>query len=45
MLERQPRLQAMTLFEYPQEHYPEQYPPSILRTLQRRVRQKQLVIC
>jgi hypothetical protein len=39
MLERQPQLQAMTLFEYLQEHYPEQYPPSILRTLQRRVRQ------
>ena len=39
MLEREPQLQAMTLFGYLQEHYPEQYPQSILRTLQRRVRQ------
>lgn len=39
MLERQPKLQATTLFEYLDEHYPEQYPQSILRTLQRRVRQ------
>ena len=39
MLERQPQLQATTLFEHLQEHYPEQYPPSVLRTLQRRVRQ------
>lgn len=39
MLERQPQLQAMTLFLYLEEHYPGQYAQSILRTLQRRVRQ------
>jgi hypothetical protein len=39
MLERQPQLQAMTLFEYLQQAHPDQYSPSILRTLQRRVRQ------
>lgn len=37
MLERQPQLQAMTLFEYLQDTYPGQYPKSVMRTLQRRV--------
>jgi len=36
MLEREPRLEAMTLFEYLQDHYPGQY-QSVLRTVQRRV--------
>jgi len=39
MLERQPKLQAMTLFEHLQQHYPGQYGRSVLRTLQRRVQQ------
>jgi hypothetical protein len=39
MLERQPQLQALTLLEYLQQKYPEQYGRSVLRTLQRRVRQ------
>ena len=37
MLERQPKLQATTLFEYLQQKYPGKYGKSILRTLQRRV--------
>ncbi len=37
MLRRDPRLKAMTLFEYLQKHYPGQY-EQVLRTLQRRVR-------
>lgn len=37
MLQREPRLKPMTLFEYLQEKYPGQY-PQVLRTLQRRVR-------
>ena len=37
MLRRTPQLQPMTLFEYLQEHYPNQY-PQVLRTLQRRVK-------
>lgn len=36
MLIREPKLKAMTLFEYLQENYPGQY-PQVLRTLQRRV--------
>lgn len=36
MLVREPKLKAMTLFEYLQEKYPGQY-PQVLRTLQRRV--------
>jgi DNA-binding XRE family transcriptional regulator len=36
MLVREPKLKAMTLFEYLQEMYPGQY-PQVLRTLQRRV--------
>jgi hypothetical protein len=39
LLERQPQLQALTLLEHLQEHYPGQYGRSILRTLQRRVQQ------
>lgn len=39
MLERQPQLQAITLLEYLQERHPGEYGDSILRTLQRRVRQ------
>ena len=36
MLQQQPRLKPMTLFEYLQQQYPAQY-PNVLRTLQRRV--------
>lgn len=36
MLVREPKLKAMTLFEYLQETYPGQY-PQVLRTLQRRL--------
>ena len=36
MLKREPKLEAMTLFEYLQAHYPGQY-QSVLRTVQRRV--------
>jgi hypothetical protein len=36
MLQQQPRLKPMTLFEYLQQKYPGQY-PNVLRTLQRRV--------
>jgi hypothetical protein len=36
MLVQEPKLKAMTLFEYLQEKYPGQY-PQVLRTLQRRV--------
>ncbi|MBC7969714.1 MAG: helix-turn-helix transcriptional regulator, partial [Verrucomicrobia bacterium] len=39
LLEQQPQLQALTLLEHLQEHYPGQYGRSILRTLQRRVQQ------
>jgi hypothetical protein len=38
MLQREPRLEPMTLFEYLQETYPGQY-EGVLRTLQRRVEQ------
>jgi hypothetical protein len=38
MLEREPRLEAMTLYEHLQRHYPGQY-QQVLRTLQRRVSQ------
>jgi hypothetical protein len=37
MLERQPKLQANTLFEYLQDTYPGRYSKSVMRTLQRRV--------
>ena len=39
ILEGQPQLQALTLLEHLQEQYPGQYGRSVLRTLQRRVRQ------
>ncbi|PSB48395.1 IS21 family transposase [Cyanosarcina cf. burmensis CCALA 770] len=39
MLERQPQLRAMTLYEYLQEKYPGKYDCSKLRTLQKRVQQ------
>lgn len=39
MLEQTPTLQPITLLEYLQSHYPEQYDDSLLRTLQRRVKQ------
>ena len=37
MLEREPKLRPMTIFEYLQEKYPEKYSQSKLRTLQKRV--------
>jgi hypothetical protein len=36
MLQRQPKLKPITLFEYLQQRYPGKY-PRVLRTLQRRV--------
>jgi hypothetical protein len=39
MLEQTPNLQAITLLEYLQSHYPGVYPDQILRTLQRRLKQ------
>jgi hypothetical protein len=42
MLEGQPGLQPMTLFEYLQDRYPGQY-PQVLRTLQRRVQEWKLL--
>lgn len=39
LLISQPKLRPMTLWEYLQEKYPGQYGRSVLRTLQRRVRQ------
>ena len=39
LLQRQPQLQAMTLFEYLQQKHPGKYGQSIMRTLQRRVQQ------
>jgi transposase len=39
MLNKAPKLSALTLLEYLQEHYPGQYPDNKLRTLQRRVNQ------
>jgi len=39
MLEQQPGLKAITLFEYIQHKYPDSYPDSIRRTLERRVKQ------
>jgi hypothetical protein len=38
MLEKTPTLTAITLLEYLQEKYPEEYPDSVWRTLQRRVK-------
>ena len=39
MLEQQPRLQAITLWEHLQQQHPGEYERSVLRTLQRRVQQ------
>lgn len=39
MLEQSPTLTAITLFDYLQTKYVDEYPDSILRTLQRRVKQ------
>jgi len=38
MLEAQPKLIAVTLFEYLQHRYPKKYPDAIRRTLERRVK-------
>lgn len=38
MLTQEPQLQAITLLEYLQLQYPEEYPDKLLRTLQRRVK-------
>jgi hypothetical protein len=38
MLEKTPTLTAITLLEYLQDKYPEEYPDSVWRTLQRRVK-------
>lgn len=38
LLEQHPQLSATTLLEYLQEHYPGEYPDSLKRTLQRRVK-------
>ena len=39
LLERDESLTGITLLEYLQDHYPEQYDDKVLRTLQRRVKQ------
>jgi hypothetical protein len=39
LLENEPKLTGTTLLDYLQEHYPEHYDQTILRTLQRRVKQ------
>ena len=39
LLTREPRLQAKTLWEWLQRQYPGEYPESVRRTLERRVRQ------
>jgi len=38
LLEREPSLTGITLWDYLDEKYPEQYPECLLRTLQRRVK-------
>lgn len=38
LLEQEPTLTGLTLWEYLDEHYPQMYPYSLLRTLQRRVK-------
>ena len=38
MLKKEPALTGLTLWEYLDEKYPEQYPHRLLRTLQRRVK-------
>ncbi len=41
LLEKEPELTGLTLWEHLEDQFPEQYPHSILRTLQRRVKQWQ----
>jgi len=41
LLEREPSLTGITLWDYLDEKYPDQYPECLLRTLQRRVKQWQ----
>ena len=38
LLDREPSLTSITLWDYLDEKYPEQYPERLLRTLQRRVK-------
>ncbi len=38
LLEKEPKLSGLTLWEYLDEHYPSVYPHKLLRTLQRRVK-------
>lgn len=38
LLENEPKLTGLTLWEYLDDHFPGQYPSSLLRTLQRRVK-------
>ena len=38
LLAKEPALTGTTLWEYLEDHYPDQYPESLLRTLQRRVK-------
>jgi len=44
MLEQSPRLQPITLLEYIQSRYPDEYPDKVLRTLQRRIKQWQALL-
>lgn len=39
LLEREPSLTGTVLLEYLEEHYPERYDQTILRTLERRIKQ------
>lgn len=39
LLEREPSLNGITLWEYLDDHHPGEYPETLLRTLQRRVKQ------
>jgi hypothetical protein len=39
LLQQNPTLRPITLWEYLQQKYPDQYPQSLLRTLQRRIQQ------
>jgi hypothetical protein len=38
LLEKEPKLTGLTLWEYLDEHHPDDYPYELLRTLQRRVK-------
>ena len=44
LLEREPSLTGLTLWDYLDEQYPEQYPERMLRTLQRRVKHWQATL-